>query len=403
MNQETNAEPPVASALPPGSVSQTERGEDLVNRRTLLGVAGLLGAVALGKHAAAGPLTPPAGPITPTAKPLGQIEPRTPLVPSGSNRLTISAPGSYYLTGNCPGGVVLTPTSGNLLHPVSIDLAGFTVGSTSLTVAAIDARTCRQVHIHSGTVQVGASDGVQFAGGLIENLNIYPNGNTSANVGTGVKYELVSAEPGTPGILRNVRCLAPLSGSGRLLWGARGNFSEIDHCTFQQIANGIECSTPALISNCLILLNGSEVDGLASFGIKAFFTSIVRNCVIQSAYFGLEIGQASIIDSCIFNNNLVGLYVARDSLVTNCVFDLAEIRAVFATGPCVRILDNCFSRTLNCIDLDSHYGCVVGRNHFADFFFGSLIVNGTSSLVGPLFGPSDFATMTHPLSNTYGA
>ena len=50
---------------------------------------------------AQGPLTPPGAP-TPTMKTLEQIEPRTP-ISQADMPLTISAPGSYYLTTNLTG------------------------------------------------------------------------------------------------------------------------------------------------------------------------------------------------------------------------------------------------------------------------------------------------------------
>src|SRR6516162_9967860 len=73
---------------------------------------------------AQGSLTPP-GPPTPTMKSLAQIEPRTPIA---SAPITISAPGSYYLTTN------VTVSSGNAItinaNNVTLDLNGFAISST---------------------------------------------------------------------------------------------------------------------------------------------------------------------------------------------------------------------------------------------------------------------------------
>src|ERR1017187_359451 len=75
---------------------------------------------------AQGPLTPP-GPPAPTMKTLSQVEPRTPI--TNTTAVTISSPGSYYLTTN------ITVTAGDAItitaSQVTLDLNGFTVSSTA--------------------------------------------------------------------------------------------------------------------------------------------------------------------------------------------------------------------------------------------------------------------------------
>jgi len=74
---------------------------------------------------AQGPLTPPGAPA-PTMKTLDQVEARTPV---SAAPLTITASGSYYLTGN------LTVATGNAItiasDNVTLDLNGFTISSTA--------------------------------------------------------------------------------------------------------------------------------------------------------------------------------------------------------------------------------------------------------------------------------
>jgi hypothetical protein len=75
---------------------------------------------------AQGSLTPPGAP-GPTFKTLSQVEPRTAI--TNSTAVTISQPGSYYLTTNITGssGDAVTITANN----VTLDLAGFTISSTA--------------------------------------------------------------------------------------------------------------------------------------------------------------------------------------------------------------------------------------------------------------------------------
>ena len=73
-----------------------------LDRRVLLGVAGLAGMAALAGLAKGGPINPPAGPVGSTAKPLGEVEPRTAInatnTPGDATAVfIIAAEGSYYL------------------------------------------------------------------------------------------------------------------------------------------------------------------------------------------------------------------------------------------------------------------------------------------------------------------
>jgi len=153
----------------------------------------LLTALALPALAfAQGALTPPAGAFsggapTATMKTLDQLEPRIPLTqPAGSTSgLTISAPGSYYLTGN------ITVTSGHGISinadNVTLDLNGFTIrssaspatgnavlinGDGALSSIAYSAITVRNGHI-SGTGTVDSASGVFSGAGFSNGIYYY--------------------------------------------------------------------------------------------------------------------------------------------------------------------------------------------------------------------------------------
>lgn len=128
---------------------------------------------------AQGPLTPPAAPA-PTMKSLDQIESRTPI---SSLPSTISASGSYYLTGNLSlnGGTAITISADD----VTLDLNGFTISSTSVTAngSAINfSGTRRGVRIRNGAIRgtTTVAGGVFTAGGFVE--GIINSSDTAANL-----------------------------------------------------------------------------------------------------------------------------------------------------------------------------------------------------------------------------
>jgi hypothetical protein len=118
---------------------------------------------------AQGALTPP-GPPGPMMVTLSQIEARTPI---SSVPYTISAPGSYYLTGNLAvsSGTAITITT----NQVTLDLNGFTLSSTEATPTGMDILltggnsdiTIRNGHITGGVTYSGGNyTGSGFASGI---------------------------------------------------------------------------------------------------------------------------------------------------------------------------------------------------------------------------------------------
>jgi len=104
-----------------------------IERRALLGVAGVGAIAALAK---AGPLNPPAGAVAPTGRTTDEIYNKIPAggsgdgrtaIPSQSGPVTINQPGSYVLTGNIAGngGNGITIAADH----VTLDLNGFAVAS----------------------------------------------------------------------------------------------------------------------------------------------------------------------------------------------------------------------------------------------------------------------------------
>ncbi|MBS0660473.1 MAG: hypothetical protein JSR82_19810 [Verrucomicrobia bacterium] len=141
----------------------------------------LLAALPASAVLAQGSLTPPGAPA-PTQKSLDQIEARTPI---SSLPISISTPGSYYLTGN------LSVTTGNGItiaaDQVTLDLNGFAISSsanpasgTAILFSGVRRNvTIRNGFIRSGTTfaagvftGLGFADGIQSSVATAANLRI---------------------------------------------------------------------------------------------------------------------------------------------------------------------------------------------------------------------------------------
>ncbi|HZW05769.1 MAG TPA: hypothetical protein VFF65_01495 [Phycisphaerales bacterium] len=137
-----------------------------LERRTLLGAAGIGALAAMSKAGGGGgggPLNPPPGAIEPTGRTLDEVYNRIPVppavgaydgripIPGGVAPVTISAPGSYVLTGpltvSTPG-PALRITTGN----VSLDLNGQTVTNNSDNLGVYLTEFVRNVTVRNGQI-----------------------------------------------------------------------------------------------------------------------------------------------------------------------------------------------------------------------------------------------------------
>lgn len=214
---------------------------------------------------AQGSLLAPGAPA-PTMKSLAQIEPRTAITNTGA--VTISQPGSYYLTTN------ITVTSGDAItiatNGVTLDLNGFTILSTeaSPTSTAIVLTGVKDIHISNGFIRGGVTNngfGVYSGPGFAN--GIYGPGQDPANVHvTGVSV------------------------SGCLYQGiylSYNNSSEVEFCTVRSVgASGIladnisHCTAVDCGSIAISAPSGSAADCLGQCtGLDtAIYGKVVNNC-----------------------------------------------------------------------------------------------------------------------------
>ncbi|MFT3685178.1 MAG: right-handed parallel beta-helix repeat-containing protein [Phycisphaerales bacterium] len=279
--------------------------EDL-DRRLLLGAAGLAGVAAFAGRAKAGPLAPPAGPVASTGKQLTELEPRTAInatnTPGDSTSLyIISQSGSYYLTGN------INAASGKhaikiTAHDVTIDLCGFTMKGIVGALDGVNAASgTRNTVITNGTIADFGGGGINNNGSVssrFTDLNLTTNAAGGLATGTDATVERVNVRGGTVGI-------------------AVGDRSRVVNCEARDIitnGSGILAGQNCVIQGCVALICAGPC-------IDAANGSIVRDCngSGSTASHGIRVNYGASVIGCVANaNSLNGIEAIQRNLVFNC-------------------------------------------------------------------------------------
>jgi hypothetical protein len=276
------------------------------NLSALLALCSVVGATL------AGPLDPPAGPVSPTGKTLTEIEPRTAISPANTpgdsdatpSQFKITQPGSYYLPGN------LTGVSGKIgieiaASDVTLDLQGFRLLGAAGSLAGIQVTgTQADVAIRNGVLR-GWGAGAPGSGGIV----------ASTCVGS---------------IIEDVRSIGN-TGSGMLL----GPDSMVRRCyTASNTQAGINASVPSEVSDCLSRANGTV-------GINTGDHSTVTNCVATgNTGNGVSVGAGAIVHGCVSGQNAVGIIGGSGLNASDCIARDNTSHGYFAFGAS---FDNCLS------------------------------------------------------------
>lgn len=166
-----------------------------------------------------GSLTPPGAPA-PTMKTLDQIEARTP-IPGGTAPYTISASGSYYLTGNITvaSGDVITVTALN----VTLDLNGFTIATTAASPSGT------AVYLKQG------SDHVTIRNGFIQGAGYAASGTYS---GGGFQDGVTTERPVSEGSSASDLVVNGCAGYGIRLVSSGYGGTRVERCIVENIGDG---------------------------------------------------------------------------------------------------------------------------------------------------------------------
>ncbi len=282
------------------------------DRRALLaGIGGLAAGAILAGKANAGPLNPPPGPIQSTPGP----EPRIPInstnTPGNSTALfRITAPGSYYLTGNIVGQAgrsgISIESSG-----VTLDLMGFNMRGVPGSLDGISMTfDLPRIIIRNGTISGWGANGIRtrIQGGLIEGVNVSSNaawglidsGGRSLRVSGCTAYENGAGVSNSGGIRTSGRslieaCQAQVNEGTGLRIGPASTI--MDCTTFLNSADGI------LVGNLSLAIRNNCSNNFGAGILLEARTRIEENHCSANTVGIQAIGSPSFIarNTCTFN------------------------------------------------------------------------------------------------------
>lgn len=317
--------------------------------------------------ALAGPLDPPAGPVSSTYKTLSEIEPRIAInatnTPGDADSVyRITAPGSYYLTGNISGANgkhAIEIDSDN----VTLDLNGFTLQGVAGSLDGINLSGFFRATFKNGVIQGFGRSGIEGSGGaasLIAGIKVTACGQygIAINSGSVVRDCIVSActnvgiitsngvivencvagsngthgiQAGTDSIVRN--CIASGNVAGGITTASVDNLTVIDCIADGNGGTGIACNDRSSVAgsvsrnngqagiSCGIgsLLRGCSATDNTGDGFVTLATCSITACTASgNGERGFETTSSTIAHCTARENGSDGFYIASGSVITAC-------------------------------------------------------------------------------------
>jgi len=323
-----------------------------MNRTTIISTAAALTLIGAGLLFA-GPLTPPAGPVTSTNKTLQEVEPRIAInltnTPGDADSLfKISQRGSYYLTGNITGVVgkhgIEIVASGVTLDLMGFDLSGIpAMGAFDGVSATVNDLT--NITIRNGSFRGWGDEGVDLGTSSSINSAVI-DVRASGNTGSGISTDDGSTITG---------CTANSNDASGI---STGSASTITGCTASSnTANGISTANGSTITGCTASFNdasgistatGSTITGCtASFndasGISAGSASTITGCTASfNTANGILTGAGSTITGCTaYLNNASGISTGISCTISNCTALFNTLDGIRVSTSCVVLANTC--------------------------------------------------------------
>lgn len=286
-------------AAPASSDRVTPEG---IGRRALVGGLVAAAGAAAAAIAKAGPLDPPAGPVSSTGKPISEIEPRMAVnsqnTPGeGGFLYVISRPGSYYLTGSIDvpdrSGIRITSSG------VRLDLNGFCIrgGADNQYLGIADfGASLPDVTVRNGTV-VGMGHGILLSNArnaIIEDMVVRDCKGLGVSVGASARIARVVCDTiGLDGI-------------------SAGANAEIVSCTARGCRSvGIRVLSNSIVEACIATNNTGG-------GIRADVSGcVVRACIAAgNGAFGIQ--EASAVTACVASANAQRGISSKGASINGC-------------------------------------------------------------------------------------